>query len=124
MERSLCGCSFLEMFFLQSVSGRALPARTARVAFVKLTTGFADPRRATTTDRVPHPSRSLRRVGKDEYAGEGLRVQSSGIPPFAKSAKAGAPGQWSSRKCAFRNSPTPRAPHGIRTPCASRLTHH
>jgi hypothetical protein len=36
--------------------------------------------------------------GKDEDAGEELRGQSSGIPPFARSAKDGAPGHWLSRK--------------------------
>jgi len=42
---------------------------------------------STTKRRVPHPLRSLQRVG---YATVGIEI--GGIPPFAKSAKDGAPG--------------------------------
>jgi hypothetical protein len=42
---------------------------------------------STTNRRVPHPLRSLQRVG---YATVGIEIR--GIPPFAKSAKDGAPG--------------------------------
>jgi hypothetical protein len=42
---------------------------------------------STTKRRVPHPLRSLQRVG---YAT--VRIEIRGIPPFAKSAKDGAPG--------------------------------
>jgi hypothetical protein len=42
---------------------------------------------STTKRRVPHPLRSLQRVG---YATAGIEIR--GIPPFAKSAKDGAPG--------------------------------
>jgi hypothetical protein len=44
---------------------------------------------STTNGRVPHPLRSLQRVG---YATVGIQIR--GIPPFAKSAKDGAPGDW------------------------------
>jgi hypothetical protein len=43
--------------------------------------------------RVPHPLRSLQRVG---YATVGIEIR--GIPPFAKSAKDGAPGTRPYRK--------------------------
>jgi hypothetical protein len=42
---------------------------------------------STTKRRVPHPLRFLQRVG---YATVGIGIR--GIPPFAKSAKDGAPG--------------------------------
>jgi hypothetical protein len=42
---------------------------------------------STTNGRVPHPLRSLQRVG---YATVGIEIR--GIPPFAKNAKDGAPG--------------------------------
>jgi len=42
---------------------------------------------SATNGRVPHPLRSSQRVG---YATVGIEVR--GIPPFAKSAKDGAPG--------------------------------
>ena len=45
---------------------------------------------STTNGRVPHPLRSLQRVG---YATVGIEIR--GIPPFAKSAKDGAPGALS-----------------------------
>jgi hypothetical protein len=48
---------------------------------------------STTKRRVPHPLRSWQRVG---YATAGIEIR--GIPPFAKSAKDGAPG---SRKSGY-----------------------
>jgi hypothetical protein len=42
---------------------------------------------STTNGRVPHPLRSLQRVG---YATVGIEIR--GVPPFAKGAKDGAPG--------------------------------
>jgi hypothetical protein len=48
-------------------------------------------------DWVPHPSLPFAKGGISRMCGEGLRVQSSGIPPFAKSAKDGAPDHWFSR---------------------------
>jgi hypothetical protein len=41
---------------------------------------------STPKRRVPHPLRSLQRVG---YANVGIEIR--GIPPFAKNAKDGAP---------------------------------
>jgi hypothetical protein len=62
--------------------------------------GPKEPERVT-DDRVPGaPSFALFAKGRiAEYAGEGFRGQSSGIPPFAKSAKDEAPDQlWQSKR--------------------------
>ena len=43
--------------------------------------------------------RAFAKGGIAEYAGDGSRGQSSGIPPFAKSAKDGAPDHlWQSKR--------------------------
>jgi hypothetical protein len=47
---------------------------------------FLSSAESATNPRVPHPLRSLQRVG---YATVGIEIR--GIPPFAKSAKDGAP---------------------------------
>jgi hypothetical protein len=49
---------------------------------------------STTKRRVPHPSRSWQRVG---YATVGIEIR--GIPPFAESAKDGAPRDFHARYC-------------------------
>ena len=47
----------------------------------------------------------LAKGGKSRICGEALRGQSRGIPPFAKSAKDGAPEHWVLRlKCFFSES--------------------
>ena len=52
-----------------------------------------------TKDRVPHPSRSLRRVGCHCSSPEALPPQLLLIPPFAESAKDGAPDPlWQGKK--------------------------
>jgi hypothetical protein len=58
----------------------------------------------------------LAKGGISRTCGEGLRVQSRGIPPFAKSAKDGAPKLWFSRmECFFsavaEESENARIPH-------------
>jgi hypothetical protein len=61
---------------------------------------------STTKRRVPHPLRSLQRVG---YATVGIEIR--GIPPFAKNAKDGAPRDLLQVLPRTRNAPfhTPRA---------------
>ena len=54
----------------------------------------------TTNRRVPHPLRSLQRVG---YAPVGIEI--CGIPPFAKDAKDGAPGDLLHSLPRTRNAP-------------------
>jgi hypothetical protein len=58
------------------------------------------PAGSTTKRRVPHPLRSLQRVG---YATVGIEIR--GIPPFAKSAKDGAPGDLLRFLPRTRNAP-------------------
>jgi hypothetical protein len=55
---------------------------------------------STTKRRVPHPLRSLQRVG---YATVGIEIR--GIPPFAKCAKDGAPGDLLHFLPRSRNAP-------------------
>jgi hypothetical protein len=47
-----------------------------------------------TKDRVPHPSRSLRRVGCYCSSPEAILPKLLLIPPFAENAKDGAPDPW------------------------------
>jgi hypothetical protein len=55
---------------------------------------------STTKRWVPHPLRFLQRVG---YATVGIEIR--GIPPFAKSAKDGAPGDLLHFRPRTRNAP-------------------
>jgi hypothetical protein len=57
---------------------------------------------STTNRRVPHPLRFLQRVG---YTTVGIEIR--GIPPFAKSAKDGAPGDLLHFLQRTRNAPFP-----------------
>jgi hypothetical protein len=75
-------------------------------------------------DRVPHPLRSLQRVG---YARVGIEIL--GIPPFAKGAKDGAPGNYCGlikiARCGFPWKKTTKRPIvPVYTNCETALALH
>jgi len=91
--------------FLSGLVGSANFMRPRRnKSWIKPPLVFGKPG-STTKRRVPHPLRSLQRVG---YATVGIEIR--GIPPFAKSAKDGAPGTRRSGGCRKLQIPRLRSP--------------